>query len=317
MKYIVYAKFLGAYMPENKATINNCVILKNPNQYYLYLDDDRPIIPVGSKNDEFHCIRQGIKNYIYYSQNLISTRTFESEYLITTEVESYDESNALKIAHERFSTTAIIFSLVAKNKTIKLGNKRIKRKEEFYYFEIIGILIRREKQLIRVKLPKPSVGGHNFFPRKLPKDFLFKAKNYLKFNDQVFLKGLIYFQRATAMKESGVFSELEIILNFIKCIELICTSIGKDDYFGLSKKQFEKLYTKNIIVLAGKKIKIKNSIIKDAQNFWDIRNKRDIAHQDQYYNPYNLKSTNAMVNYWDLEATATEFLVKYYKYRKN
>jgi len=315
MKYYIYAKFLGTYMPSKKVRLGDCIILKSYDQYHL--DDDRPVVPVRSKSSEFHCLERGVKNYIYYPQELISVRTFESEYLVTTEVETHSEYDALKTAVERFSDISSALSLVAKNKTVKLGKRRIKRGDEFYDFEIIGIFIKKNKQLIRLKLPGPLVNGHNFFPKQFPKGFLSKVKKYLSFRDPVFTKGLIYFQRATAMRESGVFNDLEIILNFVKCVELICWHVGEDDRFGFSKKKFKDIPTKKVIELAGKKIKVTEKTIKMAKKFWDARNKGDIAHKDLYFNPYNRRSTSALINYRDLESSAAEFLRKYYEYQKN
>ena len=315
MKYHIYAKFLGTYMPNRKVRLGECTILKSYDQYHL--DDDRPVIPVRSKDSEFHCLEHGVKNYIYYPQDLISVRTFESEYLITTEVNTYSEYDALNTAVERFSDVSSALSLVAKNKIVKLGKRRIKRGDEFYSFEIVGIFIKKNKQLIRLKLPGPLVNGHNFFPKQFPRRFLSKVKQYLSSRDPIFTKGLVYFQRATAMKYSGVFDELEIILNFIKCIELICWHIGEDDFFRLSKKKFKDLPTKKVIELAGKKIKVTNKTIKSAKRLWDARNKGDIAHKNLYFNPYSRRSTNAFINYLELESTTAEFLRKYYEYRKN
>lgn len=300
-------------MPTKKVWLGECTILKSYDQYRL--DDDRPIIPVRSKGDEFHSLEHGVKNYIYYPQDFISVRTFESEYLITTEVETYNEYDALKTAAEKFSDVSSSLSLVAKNKTVRLGKRRIKRGDEFYDFEIIGIFIKKNKQLVRLKLPGPLVSGRNLFPKQFPKGFLLKAKKYLSFNDPIFTKGLIYFQRATAMKYSGVFNELEIILNFVKCIELICWHVGEDDHFGLSKKKFKDLSTKKVIELTGKKIKVTSKTIKSAKKLWDARNKGDIAHKNLYFNSYSRRSTNALINYHDLESNAAEFLRKYYEYR--
>ncbi|MCX6789575.1 MAG: hypothetical protein NTZ42_03130 [Candidatus Gribaldobacteria bacterium] len=314
MKYNVYAKFLGSYMPNKKVRLGGCTILKSYDQYHL--DDDRPVIPVRSKDTEFHCLEHGVKNYIYYPQGLISVRTFESEYLIITEVETHSEYDALKTAVERFLDISSTLSLVAKNKIVKLGKKRIKRGDEFYDFEIIGIFIKKNRQLIRLKLPGPLVNGHNFFPKQFPEGFLSKAKKYLSFRDLIFTKGLVYFQRATAMRESGIFNELEIILNFVKCIELVCWHIGEDDHFGLPKKKFKNLPTKKVIALAGKKIKVTNKTVESAKKLWDARNKGDVAHENLYFNSYSRRSTNAMLNFRDIESDAAEFLVKYYKYRE-
>ena len=313
MKYRIYAKFLGSYMPAKKAKIGECIILKSYDQYHI--DDDRPETPTRSKDTEFHCLEKGVRNYIYYPQGLISVRTFESEYLITTEVEMYNEYDAIKKAVERFSDVASVLALTAKNKVIKLNNKRIRRGDEVYDFEIIGIFLKKGKQLIRLKLPRPLINGRNFFPKAFPKNFLIKTKKYLSFRDQVFVKGLIYFQRATAMRYSGVFNDLEIILNFIKSIELICWHVGEDDRFGLSKKKFENLSTKQVIELAGKKIKVTKKTINMTKNMWDARNKGDIAHKNLYFNPYSRRSTIALINYSDLESSSAEFLRKYYDYR--
>jgi hypothetical protein len=315
MKYHVVAKFLGTYMPSNKAKIGDCVISKSYDQYHI--DDDRPEIPTRSKDTEFHCLERGVKNYIYYPQELISVRTFESEYLIATEVKTHGEYDALKTAGERFSDVASVLALVAKNKVIKLNKRRIKRGDEIYDFEIIGVFLKKGKQLIRLKLPRPLINGRNFFPKQFPKGFMAKARKYLSFRDQVFTKGLVYFQRATAMRYSGVFNDLEIILNFVKCIELISWHVGEDDHFGISKKKFKDLPTKKVIELAGKKLKVTTKTIKAAKKMWDARNKGDIAHKDLYFNPYSRRSTNAMINYHDLESSVAEYLRKYYEYQKS
>jgi len=301
-------------MPEKRARIGDCIVLKSYDQYHL--EDDRPVIPVRSKDGEFHCLEHGVKNYIYYPQELISVRTFESEYMIITEVDTNNEYEALRIATERFSDVSSALSLVAKNKTVKIGKKRVKKGDAFYDFEIIGIFIKKNRRLIRLKLPPPLVNGRNFFPKKFPSKFLSIAKKYLSFHDPVFRKGLIYFQRATAMRYSGVFNELEIILNFVKCIELICWHVGEDDRFGLSRKKFEDLSTKEVIERAGKKMKVSKKVIKNAKKAWDVRNKGDVAHKDLYFNPYSKRSINALINYIELELTVAEFLKKYYEYRK-
>src|SRR3989344_3775973 len=139
MRYQVYAKFLGTYMPEKRAKIGDCVIVKSYEQYRI--DDDRPEIPTRSTDSEFHILERGVKNYIQYPQELISVRTFESEYLITTEVRTNSEYDALKAAGERFSDVASALALVAKNRVVKLNDRRIKRVDEVYDFEIIGIFL--------------------------------------------------------------------------------------------------------------------------------------------------------------------------------
>ncbi len=313
MKYKIIAKFLGTYLPEKKTRIGDCVVYKSYDQYHL--EDDRPVIPVRSKSLEFHGLEKSVRNYIYYPQELISLRTFESEYLITTEINENSEYFALEKAGERFSDVASVLSLVAKNKVVIYPNKkRIKRGDEVYDFEIIGIFLKKGKKLIRLKLPAPLVNGRNFFPKPFPKNFLSKAKKYHDLRDEVYQKGLVYFQRATAMKHSGIFNQLEIILNFVKCIELICWRVGKSDFFGLSKRKFLELTTKKAIEMGGERIKASKKAIKRAKDSWDARNKGDIAHQDLYFNPYSRKTPNTLINFEVLESTASEFLRKYHEY---
>lgn len=314
MKYLVIAKILGSYMPEKRAKIGDCIIAKSYDQYHL--DDDRPAIPVRSKDTEFHCLEKGVRNYVYYPQELISIRTFESEYIITTEIDKLNEYDALKIAGERFSDVSSALSLVAKNKAVHINGKRVKRGDEIYDFEIIGIFLKKNKHFIRLKLPRPLINGRNFFPKQFPKNFLNQAKKFTKFQDTVFKKGLIYFQRATAMRHSGVFNDLEIILNFVKCIELISWYVGRDDYLGLSKKKFQNLSEKKIIEGAGKKIGVTQKSIKKAKRAWDVRNTGDVAHKDLYYNPYSRRSTNTFLNLSEMESCVAEFLTKYFKYRE-
>jgi len=311
MKYLVYAKILGTYMPEKKSRIGDCIVEKSYEQYHF--EDDRPCIPVRSKDTEFHCLENGVKNYIYYPQNYISSRTFESEYIIKTEVATGRPSEAIENAFDRFSNVCMTLSMVAKNKTVTLNKKRFKKGSEYYDFEIFSVFIKRNRRYIRIKIPQPLVNGRNFFPKKFPKNFVNQAKKYLTFNDRIFQKGLIYFQRATFMKYTGIFNDLEIILNAVKCIELICTEIAKENRFGLSKTAFNMLYTKDIFQKAGSKIKVTQKTINKAKHLWDERSKGDVAHSNEYYNPYSKRSVNTFVNIDDLESTVNEFLIKYYK----
>ncbi|MDD3191027.1 MAG: hypothetical protein PHI66_05065 [Candidatus Pacebacteria bacterium] len=313
MKYTILAKFIGSYMPENKIKIGECIIFKSYKQYDL--EDNRTVVPIRSKSSEFHCLEKGVRNYIHYPQRMISTRTFESEYLIRTEVDSYSLWQALEEATNRFNDVSMALSLVAKNVVVKVGAKRIKKARESYDFEISGAFIDEDKEKIRVKLPEPGINVVNFFPRKYPRGFVSKAKDYLSYNDPIFKKGMIYLQRASVMKYSGVFNELDIIINQVKLIEMVAKEIGeKENRFGLNKKEYKKLGTKGVIEKAGSKIKIKRETIEKTRDMWDFRNKGDIAHQNLYYNFYSKNSSNFLINYDVLEKIACEFLTKYYEY---
>src|SRR6266404_821089 len=135
MKYYVYAKILGEFLPGDKPVkINGCKIEKDKS--YSYFLRDIPQIPVHNAGDLYHLTQQGLRSFIMYSQTPISTRYFESDHLISTQVVDENLYNVLGIAEGRFIETAAILSLAVKTTVRNVRNKRIPRRE-YYDFEII------------------------------------------------------------------------------------------------------------------------------------------------------------------------------------
>lgn len=317
IEYSIYAKFLGTYMPEKSVEIGDCVISKE----YIFFNDDRMIIPIRDKSSEFHLLEKGLKNFIMYPQEPVSVRTFESEYTIKTKVIAQNDYWAVQKAKEKFFDVSTILSIIAKNEYVHFLDEKRKVDYESYDFEIIAIFIEKNNKLVRVKLPEVCVSGRNFFPKKFPKKFLEQAKKYLLCNDPIFRKGLIYFQRATIMRYSGIFDELDIVLNFVKCAELICNTVSNETRCGLSSlTEFNKQRKSNgmkwIYKCIGEKLGVNEEFTNSIIEAWHNRNCNDIAHGHEYYNPVNkLSNTLALINYEKLEASAAEFLRKYYQYK--
>ena len=320
IEYHIYAKFLGTYMPEKSVKIGDCTISKECN----FFDDDRMTIPVRDKSSEFHLLRKGLQNFILYPQEPISVRTFESEYVIKTKIVSQSEYFAIREAKEKFFDISTVLSIIAKNEDVQVGSRKRKVDYETYDFEIVAIFVKKNNKFVRLKLPDVGVCGRNFFPKKFPKNFLKQTVEYLSFSDPVFKKGLIYFQRATTMRYSGIFDELDVMLNFIKCVELICDTISKETKCNLaSNKEFKKQKKKKngkkwIYQCVGSELGVDQKFIDNIIEAWSNRNENDVAHGHEYYNPVNkLSNTFASVNYETLEACSAEFLRKYYEYKNS
>ena len=316
MKYQIYAKILGNFFSDKSIRIGACTIKKDYIQ--LSLDDDRPNIPVTDKNLEHHILGQTVRNYIFYPQSPISVRTFESEHIITTEINSRSDYDAMKIAYDRFTDVTNSLSLSMKSTVRTLGKKRYRSIDDNYDFEIFALFRKQGKDLIRLKMPKPLINGHNYFPKTPPKNFITRARKYLNFKDPIFVKGLMYLNRANSMNDSGNFNGTDKALNLIKCIELVSRWVDKDNRFGLSKTDYDNLRAKEVFKLAGKLIKVTSKNITKAQKAWDLRNKGDLAHQHPGFNPYDKSSTHpvsGLVYYPDLESAASEYLIKYFQYR--
>ncbi len=317
IEYHVYAKFLGTYMPEKSVKIGDCIISKE----CIFFDDDRMTIPVRDKSSEFHLLKKGLQNFIVYPQEPVSVRTFESEYIIKTKIVSQSEYFAVREAKDIFFDISTALSIVAKNKEVQIRDRKRKVDYETYDFEIVAIFVEKNNKLIRLKLPDVGVCCRNFFPKNFPQNFIEQANKYLEFEDSIFKKGLVYFQRATTMHHSGVFDELDIMLNFVKCIELICDTISTETKCNLtSNREFEKQKKKDgmkwIYQCVGEEIGVDQKFIDSIIEAWRNRNNNDVAHGHEYYNPVNkLSNILALVNYEILEACTAEFLRKYYEYK--
>ena len=216
MKYHIVAKVLGPYLLK-RLSINDCKIIKK--SFYDCLD--YPTLPVRDPETEKFLIKKGVLNYIQYSQKPISTRNFQSEYLITIDIKGTNLYHVVEKAAKKIEDTLVAFSLASQSK------KRTRGFHGNYYYEIVGIYIKRKKTWIRVKLPDLLVGGHNFFPKPLARGITKKIKGFLACNDPIFLKGLEYLKRAKRFIDSEYYSELEIVMNLVKCIELISKEVYK------------------------------------------------------------------------------------------
>lgn len=312
MKYIIVAKFLGNYLPEEEVVFHHCSIKKS---FDSALREDRVTVPVTEWLNEQHWIKRGTQNYIFFSQSPVSTRKFESEYTITTEIETYSAYDAVEKAKLRFSFVIDAFSIVARDQKRKLGNMEVRNNSAIYDYEILGLFTSVSDALIRLKLPDPLVSGRSFEPKNLPNNFLSEAENilFLAGNDPIFSKGLIYFRRANKRIHSGSSSQIEIVLNYVKCIELIVKHLAKKNKKLFRDPTWKKSDTKEKIDVIGKLLQVSQEAIDQAKLSWSIRSGGDMAHQSIGFNAYNINESHVVMNLDSLSASATEFLSQYVK----
>lgn len=310
MKYYIYAKILGDFLPYGKPVkLNNCKIEKDETFFLLR---DIPQIPVINPASIYHVVKQGVNGFIQYPQEPISVRYFESDYLISTVIDNEDNLyHVLQAAEERFTQTVATLSLILKSTVKKVPGRRLPR-HGYYDFETIGIFIKKRNglrgRLIRIKMPEPLISHHNFFPEPLSKSFLRKVRKTLSVKDSVFQKGLEYIIKASRMRYSGNSSNLEVVLNFVKCIELISASVDIPKIRDKKTKKLRNPYTKELFELAGRKLRVKQKNWKFAKQAWDARNVGDVAHQSLW------DWRDFPLSYASLDEAANDYLLKYLKW---
>ncbi|QQR60842.1 hypothetical protein IPH19_05580 [Candidatus Uhrbacteria bacterium] len=116
-KYIVYAKILGDFLPERKVKIGECHIEKTT----AFLERDLPEIPIIEKRSASHSLSKGVDAFIHYPQQPVSIRTFESSYLVSTEISEENLYFVLKEAEDRFTDLIASLSLALKRQLNNLA----------------------------------------------------------------------------------------------------------------------------------------------------------------------------------------------------
>src|SRR3989344_1026106 len=310
-KYFIYAKILGNFLPEKTLKIGNCTIKKD--NYANDIELDHSEIPVRSRSMEFHVLEHGLRTFITYPQNPLSTRNFASDYFIITEVVADSLYRAVSEANDRFMDAVAALTLVIKNKTYKLGKRRVRRSDEIYDFEIVASFIKHGSRMERLKLPSPSASGHNYFPKLPPAKFNTLARKIYNYKEPIFKKAMVYLQRSLMMRKYGLFNSIDTSLNLIKIIELLAKNTDKTGRFSLPKKKHENLNAKQLFEYSGKRLKVRRKNIQNAKKAWDERNKNDLGHSTEYYNPYH-KESGGPVNLVSLEEATADYLIKYFYY---
>ncbi len=307
MKYLVYAKILGSFLPTKRKKIEDCVIEKHLNPYFL-TNSNKPEIPIMDSEMYYFNIENKQRNFIQYPQKPVSTRNFQSEYSIKTEVETHTPSQAVEEAEKRFHRVIDCLSLAIKTTIRNINGKRFRRNDEHYDFEISNIYVKTKGQLLEMRLPRPLINGHNVCPKDFPKNFVAKTKKFLNNRDYVFFKALSYVSKSVRMKDTGNYDQLLWLLNLVKCIELISHSLNiKSTKINPKTNKKVDLTTKELFELAGKKLGVTKESIKYSKKAWDERNKSDVAHANENY-------TFISINYSKVEGAANEFLIKYHTY---
>lgn len=309
MRYIIQAKIVGEFMPAKSLKIGECCISKTFD--FLHQPDDMPTIPVRMKDSEFHVLERGVRNFVHYPQRSIRVRAIESEYGIETTVDAASLYGAIEEANERFADVTGVLSLSVRSTVKAVGNRRIKRRGygKYYDFEIVAAYLTAKGNRVRVKLPEPPLASSNFFPESPSKAFVARARKYLACQSGAFPKSMVYFRQASKERYSGNANAIETLLSFVKCIELIAKAIPVEQVIGAKSKKPRKLYTGKRIELIGKKLKVTKKYIGWAKQAWKDRSEQDLAHANSNHQPRWLS-----INYDQLDAAASEYLIRYWQY---
>jgi len=303
MKYYILAKIVGPYLPK-KFTIGNIKIEES------FFDEfpDYPVLPIRDISSENHLIKKGVNYRIGFTREKINLRSFSSNYLLTVPIKEKDPRRAKKEAIIRIEQIIEALNIASFSKDrIRDGTILEKRANDFYHYEFLGIYMKQCGTLYRIKLPLLA-SGVNFFPEDMEKEIKDEAKNILKCNDPIFIKLSKYLKRAKEFSYEH-FSEIEVFLNSIKCMELICNKFCPKGTKKLRKNSKKtKMTFKERLKKTVKLLNIDKKYQLNAEKAWDSRGKADFAHATEH--------DRLFPSIWphEVNETAYYFVLKYIQY---
>lgn len=232
MKYHILAKIVGLYLPD-EYVIGDISLKKE-----IWTDlPNYPNLPIRNLSSDEHLISKGVECRIHYPQDKINLRSFSSSHLIRVIIEDRSLYWAKNRAIARIDHFVDALNLALFSKERIRGDKIIDRGiNDLYQYEVVGVYIETENGLQKLA-PQFPVSGMNVFPEVMEDDFKDVAKDILRCNNEVVMKALKYLKRAREFSFEH-FSEMEVLLNSVKCIELICMDFYPDGAKGkkLTKK---------------------------------------------------------------------------------
>lgn len=314
MKYHILAKIVGPYLPDEY--IIGDISLKKE----IWRDlPDYPNLPVRDLSSDEHLISKGVECRIHYLKDKINLRSFSSSHLTRVVIEEKSLYRAKSKAIARLDHFTDVLNLALFSKEKMLGDKVIERGiNDFYQYEVVGVYIETENGLQKLA-PQFAISGMNVFPEAMEDDLKDTVKDILRCNNAVVTKALKYLKRAREFSFEH-FSEMEVFLNSMKCIELICMTFypngtkGKKMIDGRERKikmsfldRLDGTMDKTgIVEILG----IDKEYRDLAWKSWENRSKCDYAHASEYD---NLIPT---IFLHKVNETAYLFLFKYILYLK-
>jgi len=314
MKYHILAKIVGPYLPKELSFGD--VFLK---QEHFFDFPEYPNLPVRDESSDEHLIKKGVEYRIQYLKEKINLRSFSSGHLVRVIIEECSPYQAKEKALLRIEHLVESLNLAAFSKEKVRDGKILDRSiNDLYQYELLGVYIEDSGILYKVKVPFLT-SGVNFFPEPMDGGLEEITKDMLTCNDSVVIKALKYLKRAKEFSYEH-FSELEVFLNSIKCIELICLAIypkgtKRKKLIGNKEKMVEMSFLDKLDGTLDKDgivkiLSIEKKYRDFAKDAWDSRSNYDYAHASEHD-----KLIPTIFSH-KVNETAYHFLLKYVLYLK-
>lgn len=285
MRYHILSKIVGPYLPE-ELSFGDLSLRRE----FCFDVPDYPTFPVMNLSSEEHLIKKGVECRIGFLSEKINLRSFSSSHLIRVITEAQSPYQAkqkalLRIEHLVESLTVASFG----KEKIRVGKLRDRGINDFYQYEFLGVYVEDQGSLHRIKVSFLT-SGTNFFPELMEDDLKILTKNVLVCSSSVVIKSLKYLKRAREFSYEH-FSEMEVFLNSMKCIELICLSFYPKGTKKTTTKgrQIEMSFLDKLNGIDDKKgvieiMEIEAKYGNLAGVAWGVRNSYDYAHASEFDN---------------------------------
>lgn len=279
MKYQIIAKIVGPYLSDS----------------YLVGDIELVKEDIVSPSQQFPSEGVGMERYIEdcqlshriaYSAKKLHYRKFDSSHVIRIFIENENINEAFNLARARIEH--LVESLTIASFNIdkihpQQATKMSRNIGDIYQYQIIGIFDENGEMADDLYGTNFSTAV-NYFPKKASLDLEVLAEDILGCIDDTFIKMMFYLKRAKIFS-FDYYSELEIYLNSMKCIELLANkfyshSLKKQNGKSVSFKERINGFDaeSGIASILG----IEDEYKDIALGGWDCRNKLDIAHASEY-----------------------------------
>lgn len=309
MKYQVIEKIVGPYLPDNYSVAGMSIV----KEEFELPEETSPAFMEADATEQ-HLIEKGVSCRIRYNSHKFPYKRFKSSHLVKLEIdESHDNPheahNLAKIRIQQLIESLTIASFNIEK--IRKGMTRSRNETDIYQYQIMGIYTEEEGQLKQV--PVHNLGTSiNYFPEEFPAGLSSLTEEILGCNEETLLKAMEYMKRAKTFSFE-YYSDLEVFLNSMKCIELFAKKFYPE---GLRKADGKFISFKDRVNgFDGKPglfdiLDIDGKYRDIALEAWNCRNQLDMAHASEYFKLIAFPFPN------NVNEAAYHFLMKYVLYLK-
>ncbi len=304
MKYQVLAGINGPFLPDSYKVSDIFLFRKPPfslqAKFSSEITDEQPLVD------------RGVNHRIRFNAKKPRFRKFSSEHCIEIILESESPHWAIEFAKLRIEQLVEALTVASFNVDKvhpRTGRRLLHGINDIYQYQIEGVFDEKGIPVDGADIEGTAI---NFFPEKFPTDFEQLANDILRCNDTTLIKAMFYLKRAK-MFSYEYYSELEVFLNSMKCIELL---VNRFYPHGLEKKDHKKASFKEklngfdsnpgVASILG----IDSNYNSLTQDGWDCRNTMDMAHASEYF------KLIAQPFPEEINRVAYYFVLKYVQYLK-